>query len=102
MEIFGDASTFFHSGGTNQVLRLKTMKAHSDNPVSTFKTAEGFAMHGAWYDSYGPDRKMFQVEDLETPEAGAVRLRLSAPGVNSSDSERRLDSRAEMKWPIAN
>ncbi len=58
-------------------------------------------MRAAWYEKYGPARDVIQVGEMETPEAGKgeVRERLSASGVNPSDSKGRLGSRGEMKWP---
>ena len=58
-------------------------------------------MRAAWYEKYGPAREVIQVGEMETPEAGEgeVRVRLSASGVNPSDSKGRLGSRGEMKWP---
>lgn len=57
-------------------------------------------MHAAWYEKHGPAREVLKVGEIDTPEAGAgeVRVRLSASGVNPSDSKARLGSRP-VAWP---
>lgn len=58
-------------------------------------------MKAAWYEKHGPAGEVIQVGELDTPEAGEgeVRVRLSASGVNPSDSKARLGSRP-VKWPF--
>lgn len=57
-------------------------------------------MRAVWYEKHGPAREVLEVGEIETPEAGEgeVRVRLSASGVNPSDSKARLGSRP-VKWP---
>ena len=57
-------------------------------------------MRAAWYEKHGPAREVLEVGEIETPEVGEgeVRVRLSASGVNPSDSKARLGSRP-VKWP---
>ena len=58
-------------------------------------------MKAAWYEKHGPAGEVILVGELDTPEAGEgeVRVRLSASGVNPSDSKARLGSRP-VKWPF--
>lgn len=57
-------------------------------------------MRAAWYEKHGPAQEVLKVSEIDTPEAGEgeVRVRLSASGVNPSDSKARLGSRP-VKWP---
>jgi NADPH2:quinone reductase len=57
-------------------------------------------MRAAWYEKNGPAREVLQVGEIDTPEPGEgdVLVRLSASGVNPSDSKGRLGSRP-VKWP---
>jgi NADPH2:quinone reductase len=58
-------------------------------------------MRAAWYEKHGPAMEVIQVGELETPEpeAGEIRVRLSASGANPSDVKARLGSRP-VNWPL--
>ena len=49
-------------------------------------------MKAAWYKSFGPADEVINVGDFETPEpqAGEVKIRVYASGVNPSDTKKRL------------
>ena len=51
-------------------------------------------MKAAWYKSFGPADEVINVGDFETPEpqAGEVKIRVYASGVNPSDTKKKTRS----------
>ena len=58
-------------------------------------------MQAAWYEKVGPAAEVLQVGELPDPEpqAGEVRVRIHATGVNPSDVKNRAGQRGELQVP---
>ena len=52
-------------------------------------------MKAAWYNNFGPADEVINVGDFETPEpqAGEVKIRVYASGVNPSDTKKKTRSK---------